>query len=1798
MKKDLFLLALLVWGWQTNAQTLNQAANWPNTNWTLNVIEHTGSYAQDIEADPTDVANFAYDDDDTGPDIDDINPNSHDVIAAESPVIDLTVANTAGEHFLKVSGDYVYTAYGSNEYLAIEYWDADTSAWTLWHQFPNQNTAGTPTNHYCSGTHENYVSSFLDISGFTASQLSGFKYRFIYNDDTTGGNGWNYGFCFSSPTISSSSVAYTAPVATATVIDDCANNQFSVAVEVTDLGGATSVTVSDDQGSATQQVTSVPTTVNFGTYNTSVFSTNFTVTNDQENIFITNLNAMTGCAPTNDECNNAMDVPVNPDMSCVNVTHGTTLNATPSPQIDDVTGTPDDDVWFKFIATNNEHIISLTNVSSVIGTYTNMGMGLYSGSCNNLTLIQDSSSDLIAVNILTVGETYYLRVYGLGAQSLSAKTEFDVCVITTMPPINDECDNAIDVPVNPDMNGTNLIHGTTEFATPSNQTSNAKDVWFKFTATATTGVVRITNTGNRNVTISLYSGNCGNLTHILTNSRNFLPFSNLTIGQTYYLRVFDSSFDQSGNFDVWIGTLPAPPVNDDCTNAINLTVNNSQNCNNIIHGNTNAATPSFPTQYPKELDIWYKFTATETAVKIDILNYHSVYVDGAGFKPNISLYSGDCNNLTPVNNLDSHNINIFQNLTIGETYYLVFHNSSYYSYVTFAYCYTEFDFCVTNLIFPENSECETAIPLMVNPDSNCTKITHLHSSIKPLWFTFTATSTIHVLSGNNIINDKIHMSLFSGDCNSFSGRSIHKENRHYVARYLTIGETYYLKIFFESDAFFGFDLCILTPQPPLINNDECINAIDLPINTGQNCTNTIHGSNVFATTSPQPGGQLDHYYRDIWYKFSATSSSCIVKFTNINYIVGNNHYIEVYSGNCSNLTYISNSVNLNGLIVGETYYVRIYSGSSRFEFDICIQDLLPSTPLTNDECDDAINLTVNPDFTCTNVTHGTTIGATATPQPNDVAGSTYNDVWYKFTAISNYCSISFMNISNPLIYHLSYRLYSGDCNNLTLIHNDTKIIDDLTVGETYYIRVNRSDDRTTNFDICVKTPSPPSYTCSDAIDLPVNPDMNCANTTHTYLNAGAYSQSNWYKFTATSTKHVINFSPQNLPISRYTLYSGDCNNLTIIGNNIYSAVNLTIGNTYYLKISSHRYSYKEFDICIKTPPTPINDECDNAIDVPINYDSSCTNTTHGTITGATASPQPDDVDGVPNDDVWYKFTPTRNIVAEITNSQDLENALYSGYCNNLTLIPKYLNRYYNLIAGETYYIRTYSSGNHGLERDFDICVKATNPPINDLAINAIDLTVNPDLNCTNITHGTTIFASQFQVNHINDIVDVGYDVWYKFVATDTKHIVSIEDFTGFHQPLINLYSGNYDNLNIVNTSDTYLNYFTANHLTIGETYYLQVGYYAPILDFSICVKTLPPPPANDECSNAFPVPVNLDINCTNSVHGTTINATPSPQFDGIMGATDDDVWFTFTATSSVHIIDLKNITENNDLLSENSVLGLGLYSGSCNNLSLIRSGYNYYSNTMLANNLNPGDIYYLRVFGYYYGFQSARVDFDVCVKTPLPPIVNDDLLDAIPITIGNSTMRNTSCDFQAWTMSDTVTESEMYGSCDGENTGLDVFYTWTATSNELLWNGGDGNPGIVIRDVNNNEITCAGTSAPSDTVLSGWNIGDHLIIQIYDYVGNFSDVSFCLQQHGYSSANENEMKELKYYPNPVTHTLNLSAINIIDNVSIFNVVGQKVLNINPNISKTQINLSRLKKGIYFVKVYVNKQSTAFKIIKE
>lgn len=82
------------------------------------------------------------------------------------------------------------------------------------------------------------------------------------------------------------------------------------------------------------------------------------------------------------------------------------------------------------------------------------------------------------------------------------------------------------------------------------------------------------------------------------------------------------------------------------------------------------------------------------------------------------------------------------------------------------------------------------------------------------------------------------------------------------------------------------------------------------------------------------------------------------------------------------------------------------------------------------------------------------------------------------------------------------------------------------------------------------------------------------------------------------------------------------------------------------------------------------------------------------------------------------------------------------------------------------------------------------------------------------------------------------------------------------------------------------------------------------------------------------------------------------------------------------------------------------------------------------------------------------------------------------------------------------------------------------------------------------------------------------------------------------STDDNALNLFSFSPNPVRDFLNLSAASEISQVEVYNIMGQRVMAVSPNALNSDINMSSLTSGVYFVKVTVDDITDSIKIVKQ
>lgn len=133
--------------------------------------------------------------------------------------------------------------------------------------------------------------------------------------------------------------------------------------------------------------------------------------------------------PENDAQPHAYQLQVD-DMLCASSQSASTLHASPS--VEPCQGQSEgNDIWFSFRATATEQVIEFSNLNNLAGAGTSLFFELFEGSCGDLQSLGpcQAASDIDAthsISNLSVGETYYFRVYSADASAHS----FDICMRT------------------------------------------------------------------------------------------------------------------------------------------------------------------------------------------------------------------------------------------------------------------------------------------------------------------------------------------------------------------------------------------------------------------------------------------------------------------------------------------------------------------------------------------------------------------------------------------------------------------------------------------------------------------------------------------------------------------------------------------------------------------------------------------------------------------------------------------------------------------------------------------------------------------------------------------------------------------------------------------------------------------------------------------------------------------------------------------------------------------------------------------------------------------------------------------------------------------------------------------------------------------------------------------------------------------------------------------------------------------------------------------------------------------------
>ncbi|HRI26438.1 MAG TPA: hypothetical protein PK715_00135 [Chitinophagales bacterium] len=534
--------------------------------------------------------------------------------------------------------------------------------------------------------------------------------------------------------------------------------------------------------------------------------------------------------------------------------------------------------------------------------------------------------------------------------------------------INDLCTSAIPVTVNgPCVQATN-VNAIFEGPAAACVDSTRAGIWFSFVAPAG-GAAAINSASDFNEVITVFSGNCNALTPIACTNRDEFGFTGerlrltgLTAGQTYLVRVSGrvGSFGATmGNTCISVtsgGAAPPAPANDNCSGAVQLSLNG-----NCVSGNNRNAT--FETGEPlpslnnrSRASIWYRFTAPAGG-KV-VIN------SGADFADVITVYSGNCGALTEVSATDLGHSLVVNGLTPGQTYRIQI--TGYFATVEGNVCMAittpptppANDLCSGALTIPVDGACVAAsnqgatitgpptnltVPFTgytattsgstnfynrPNQGASCT-VSSVYVRYDVFTFTVTANGSYTITNSYPQMDGYLHVYANSFNPNNpcatyvagnddFNGITLSQ-----VTVNLTAGITYY----------------VVTSAYGANQSGQYSTAITTPV-AGAQVLKTLENvvlNGVTTNCNVNPDAA-------IWFKFTAPASGKIYLTTDADFV----HVVSVFAGVCGSLTELQCFSNpsrcgdpllVTNLTPGQQYFIQVASASTPFGYNygnICI----------------------------------------------------------------------------------------------------------------------------------------------------------------------------------------------------------------------------------------------------------------------------------------------------------------------------------------------------------------------------------------------------------------------------------------------------------------------------------------------------------------------------------------------------------------------------------------------------------------------------------------------------------------------------------------------------------------------------------------------------------------------------------------------------------------------------------------------------------------------------------------------
>jgi len=460
-----------------------------------------------------------------------------------------------------------------------------------------------------------------------------------------------------------------------------------------------------------------------------------------------------------------------------------------------------------------------------------------------------------------------------------------------------------------------------------------------------------------------------------------------------------------------------------------------------------------------------------------------------------------------------------------------------------------------------------------------------------------------------------------------------------------------------------------------------------------------------------------------------------------------------------------------------------------------------------------------------------------------------------------------------------------------------------------------------------------------------------------------------------------------------------------------------------------------------------------------------------------------------------------------------------------------------------------------------------------------------DLSCGDSVVGETLTATDSGGN-------AAPDVFYKFTGDGSAQLVTISLCAATDYDSVLRVFDDCDLANELAFNDDSCGLQSELTFTSDgtSTYYIMVeGFGSNSGNFSLDVTCAEPLP-NDDCSGA------IALSCGDSVAGTTDGATVDNGVAPDCGTavTSPGVWYSLDDNSGLPGTITLSLCNGTDYDSKISV-----YTGDCGAPPLTCVDGNDDScglQSEITFNSDGNTSYLILVHGF--GGATGNFTLDVtCTPTPPP---NDMIVNSIDVDEIGFPYTDPSVAMPAAT-----TENGNPAGCD--LTGANgVWYNFVSagdgTANATIVTPGGASSVTFYTAPNENasetDLTLVGQQSNQCGPGTSASIFTLAGQAYYVFVLNSGAVTDIVIDGTNLGVSDNAISGFSYYPNPAQGVLNLKSVDNIEQVSLYNLLGQRVMDSQVGAAEASLDVSGLSTGTYLMKVTVNGQVGTYKVLKQ